>query len=101
MEVASKHPEAEGEASRPHVKKRLLLDGITLEGIDVTMRCMQLPIAVKSHFADPGEACRDGTPMSASEAAQAATIESLKERRFLTQFGELIGQRFHLGTKRN
>ena len=55
------------------------------------MGCQQLPVAIESDFADPGETGCNGAAMAASEAAQATIVESFEKLRFLRQFAELIG----------
>jgi hypothetical protein len=74
------------------VEKRLLLDGITLDGVHVAVRRIQRALAVESDFAYTREVRANWAAMSAREAAQAAFVDSLEQFRWSGKLGELVSQ---------
>jgi hypothetical protein len=61
------------------VKKRLLLDGITLGASNVSPGNVEFAAAVEAHFADTGLALGNGAAVSAGKATQATIVQPFDE----------------------
>ena len=90
VQIAAEHSEAVGECAGVGVKERLLLDGIALGTGGVSPRDKECATSVVADFADSRLAFRDGTAMSAGEAAKAIVLEFFVEMgiRFTDSFIE-------------
>src|SRR5260370_136229 len=64
VQVASEHPETEGERAGHRMEERLLLHRVALDGPGVAPRNVERPLAIEAHFADAGESFTDGTAVS-------------------------------------
>jgi hypothetical protein len=61
------------------VKKRLLLDGITLDAANISPGDVELTAAVEADFADAGLSLRNRTAVATSKAADAVAVDRFVE----------------------
>ena len=77
MKITAKHAKGQSVRSRQHMKKRLLLSRVALEGGHIVYRHTQVSALVETYFADAALAFFDETTMTAGETVQRTVREVL------------------------
>src|SRR3954468_10796542 len=103
MQIATEHPEAEGQGAGPRVEEGLLLDRIALDATHVAPRHAQVAAAIDAHFADADGAVRNRTFVAARVTADAISRDWLDEfRRCLCRSRlEYVSKRGHTAIVRS
>ena len=96
VQVAAEHAEAVGEAARPGVEERLLLDGIALHAGDVSPRDLQDAVVVVTNLADADRAGRDPAVVTAGMALDPAVGRAVVDLAFTSAHRQQLAQAGHV-----